>query len=400
MFKPKNLPATPFLVAILTLMAAFGPLSIDLYLPAFLKMEISLNASPTDIKRTLTTFLVGMCIGMMFYGSLSDKYGRRKLLLIGTFLYALTSIVAAYSHSVDQLIIARFFQAFGAGACIVVGRAIIRDVFKGKKVAVMMSVVQVILMIAPLAAPFIGVQLLKLFGSWRSLFWALAFFGGISFLSTLFFLPETYQIEEREEVSLWGTFANYFKILKKIDSLGAILACAFPSGYVFAYITGSSYLYQETYGLSEEMYSLLFGLNIVGVIASAFLNILLLRRFTTKALILFGLSWVFLASIYTLAFGNQSLLGYVTSIFLLMCVSGFISNNLVALIIELNYHQAGAAMALNTSSQFLIGAIVSLIVGYKQIFLVPTMAICGFLAFFSYLFLVLPQQKRSQKSVS
>src|SRR5699024_10467023 len=115
MIQPKALPAAHFLVAILTLMAAFGPLSIDLYLPAFLQIQEGLNADPSDVKRTLTTFLTGLCIGMMFYGSLSDKYGRRKLVLIGSVIYTTTSIISAFATSIEYLIYARFFQAIGAG---------------------------------------------------------------------------------------------------------------------------------------------------------------------------------------------------------------------------------------------------------------------------------------------
>ncbi|MDG9730442.1 multidrug effflux MFS transporter [Ignatzschineria sp. RMDPL8A] len=394
MIQPKALPAAHFLVAILTLMAAFGPLSIDLYLPAFLQIQEGLNADPSDVKRTLTTFLTGLCIGMMFYGSLSDKYGRRKLVLIGSVIYTATSIISAFATSIEYLIYARFFQAIGAGACMVVGRAIIRDVFSGKKVAMMMSVVQVILMIAPLAAPFIGVQVLKLFDSWRALFWLLAFFGIITFLSTLFFLPETYKKEDRQEVSILGTFYNYIRILKKPDSLGSILGCALPSGFVFAYITGSPHLYQQTYGVSEQTFSLLFGINIIGVIISALLNIVLLRRFSVNSLIMFGLSWMAVAGVITFFFADYSLISFLISIFLLMCVSGFVGNNLASKIIELNYHQAGAAMALNSASQFMIGSIASFIVGHNQALMVPVMAFCGISALFAYLFLVVFYQKR------
>lgn len=387
---PQQLPPTPLLIGLLSLMAAFAPLSIDLYLPAFLQIQEGLGATDAKVKQTLTAFLIGLCVGMMFYGSLSDKYGRRNLILIGAVIYTVTSIVGAFATNVDQLLYARFIQAVGAGACMVVGRAIIRDVFTGKEVAVMMSVVQVILMIAPLLAPLLGVAMLYLFGSWRALFIVLAFFGAVVFFSTLFFIPETYKKEDRPEVSIAGTFYNYIRILMKPRSLGAILGCALPSGFVFAYVTGASHLYQEQYGISELGFSLFFGLNIVGVISSAILNILFLRRYSVNGLIMFGLIWMAIAGVLTLFIAHTSLPAFFISTFALMCVSGFVGNNLVSKIIEMNYHMAGAAMALNSASQFLIGAIASFIVTHNQSAMTLVMGLCGVLALFFYLALYQP----------
>lgn len=384
LFTPKKLPNAPLLVIIITLMGAFAPMSIDLYLPAFLQIQEGLNTTDAEVKKTLTLFLVGLCVGMMFYGPLSDKYGRRNIILIGATIYSLTSIASTFISNIEGLQALRLVQAIGAGACMVVGRAVIRDVFKGKQVAVMMSVVQVIMMIAPLLAPLVGVMLLYLFDSWRALFWALTFFGSMAFFLTFFFLPETYKKEERPKITIGDTFYNYFLILKDRRSLGAMLGCALPSGITFAYVTGSSYLYQAKYGLTEFEFSILFGLNIVGVIVSALLNIVCLRRFNVLTLIIFGLGWMSLSGVVMLFIGGQSLIGFFASTFLLMCVSGFIGNNIVSQIIELNYNRAGAAMALNSSTQFFVGAIASLIVTHHQEMLVPVMGISGILAVIAY----------------
>ena len=383
-FTPKKLPNAPLLVIIITLMGAFAPMSIDLYLPAFLQIQEGFSTTDAEVKKTLTLFLAGLCIGMMFYGPLSDKYGRRNIILIGATIYSLTSIAGTFISNIEGLQALRLIQAIGAGACMVVGRAVIRDVFKGKQVAVMMSVVQVIMMIAPLLAPLVGVMLLYVFESWRALFWALTFFGSMAFFLTFFFLPETYKKEERPKISIGETFYNYFLILKDRRSLGAMLGCALPSGITFAYVTGSSYLYQAKYGLTEFEFSILFGLNIVGVIVSALLNIICLRRFNVLTLIIFGLCWMSLSGIVMLVIGGQSLIGFFISTFLLMCVSGFIGNNIVSQIIELNYDRAGAAMALNSSTQFFVGAIASLLVTHYQELLVPVMGISGILAVIAY----------------
>lgn len=401
-FTPKKLPNTPLLIIIITLMGAFAPMSIDLYLPAFLQIEEGLNTTDAEVKKTLTLFLAGLCIGMMFYGPLSDKYGRRHIILIGAVIYSLTSIASTFISYIEGLQVLRLIQAIGAGACMVVGRAVIRDVFKGKQVAVMMSVVQVIMMIAPLLAPLVGVVLLYLFESWRALFWALTFFGSMAFFLTFFFLPETYHKEERPQITVSDTFYNYWLILKDRRSLGAMLGCAFPSGITFAYVTGSSYLYQGTYGLTEFQFSILFGLNIVGVIMSALLNIVCLRRFHVSTLIIFGLCWMSVSGIIMLLIGGESLIGFFIATFLLMCVSGFIGNNIVAQIIELNYNRAGAAMALNSSTQFFVGAIASYIVTHYQAMLVPVMGISGIIAVIAYASLYQPwketkRQKDRQK---
>src|SRR5699024_5357856 len=121
----------PLLVIIITLMGAFAPMSIDLYLPAFLQIQEGLGTTDSEVKKTLTLFLVGLCVGMMFYGPLSDKYGRRNIILIGATIYSLTSIASTFIANIGGLQALRLVQAIGAGACMVVGRAVIRDVFKG-----------------------------------------------------------------------------------------------------------------------------------------------------------------------------------------------------------------------------------------------------------------------------
>ncbi len=389
-YTPTKLPSVPLLVIIITLMGAFGPISIDLYLPAFLQIQEGLATTDAEVKKTLTFFLIGLCIGMMFYGPLSDKYGRRNIILLGAIIYSLTSIGSTLISYVESLQLLRLLQAIGAGACMVVGRAVIRDVFKGKQVAVMMSVIQVIMMIAPLLAPLVGVLVLKFFDNWRALFWVLTFFGSLAFLLTFFFLPETYKKGERPEITIKATFYNYYLILKDRRSLGAMLGCALPAGMVFAYVTGSSYLYQGTYGLSEFQFSLLFGLNIVGIIISAFLNIVLLRHFTISTLAIFGLIWISLAGILMLLIGDYSLWGFFFSTFMLMCVSGFIGNNIISQIIELNYDRAGAAMALNSATQFFVGAVASSIVMQYQSMLTIVMGVSGLLGAIAYFFLFQP----------
>lgn len=397
LYVPKKLPNVPLLVIIVTLMGAFAPLSIDLYLPAFLQIQEGLSTTDAEVKKTLTLFLAGLCIGMMFYGPLSDKYGRRNIILIGAVIYSVTSIFSTFIANIEGLQTLRLIQAIGAGACMVVGRAVIRDVFKGKQVAVMMSVVQVIMMIAPLLAPIIGVAVLYIFESWRALFWVLTFFGSMAFFLTFFFLPETYKEEDRPEITIAQTFKNYLLIIQDRRSLGAMLGCALPAGIVFAYVTGSSYLYQDQYGLTEFHFSILFGLNIVGVILSALLNIYLLRRFSVIGMIIFGLIWISVAGIVMLVFGDDSLVGFFLSTFLLMCVSGFIGNNIVSQIIELNYNRAGAAMALNSATQFFVGAIASYIVTHHQSLLTVVMGISGMLGAVAYFVLYQPWKEVSKK---
>ncbi len=400
LYTPKKLPNVPLLVIIITLMGAFAPMSIDLYLPAFLQIQEGLATSDAEVKKTLTLFLAGLCIGMMFYGPLSDKYGRRHIILIGAVIYSVTSIVSTFVSTIEGLQFLRLVQAIGAGACMVVGRAVIRDVFKGKEVAVMMSVVQVIMMIAPLLAPLIGVGVLYFFESWRALFWVLTFFGSMVLFLTFFFLPETYKKEERPDVTIRETFYNYLLILKDRRSLGAMLGVALPSGVVFAYVTGSSYLYQEQYGLTEFQFSLLFGLNIIGVIVSALLNIACLKRFTVIGLILFGLIWISIAGIFMLLFGDKSLIGFFSTTFLLMCVSGFIGNNIISQVIELNYNRAGAAMALNSALQFFVGAIASYIVTHNQGLLTIVMGLSGILGAIAYFALYQPWREVKKTTTS
>ncbi|WP_026421319.1 Bcr/CflA family efflux MFS transporter [Actinokineospora inagensis] len=352
------------LALILGGLSAFGPLSIDMYLPAFPALATGLHTGPAQVQLTLTTFMIGLAVGQVVAGPLSDARGRRGPLLVGLALYVVSSLVCAIAPSVYALIVLRFAQGVAAAAGVVIARAAVRDLFTGQAMARFFSALMLVNGLGPLLAPLIGAQLLR-WTSWVGIFVVLSAFGTLLLAATLLWLPETLPREFRGEAHLGRTLRTYARIGTDRTFVAYAVSAGFVLASMFAYIAGSSFVLQDIHGLSPQQYSLVFGGNALGIMLASQLNSLLLRRFTPRGLLIAGLVAGAVGGVGVLVsvLGDLPLVFLLITLFVSVACVGMISPNSTALALADHARDAGAASALIGVLQFVIGAVASPLVG-------------------------------------
>ena len=378
--------APRWLIPLLGSLVAFGPLSIDMYLPALPQMGAALNATQGQMQYTLGAFFAGFCIGMLFYGPLSDLLGRRKMLLSGLAIFAVASLLCAQATSANALISFRTLQAFGSGAAIVMARAIARDVYPTNALPKVLSLMTLVTMIAPLLAPLLGGFLL-LHAQWQAIFYLLAVVGFISVAVIFVLLPETLPHEPSHKKWVSLAFHNYAQVLTDKEAISIIGTMAFSFAGMFAFISGSPFVYIRYFGVSEQHYGLLFGCNILGMIAMLLMNVKLLKVYSlTRILgIQSGIQLIF--GLLLLLFHQQSLPIVVILVVMFLSMVNAIGTNSLSLLLQHREKIAGSASALAISIQFALAAIASVAVSFLQdgspFAMALVMAICAGLSFTS-----------------
>lgn len=351
------------LIVLLAALVAFGPLSIDMYLPSLPLIASDLQASQADIQLTISAFLVGLFFGMLFYGPLSDKFGRRKLLLGGITLYLVASIGCFLASSAETLILARFLQALGAAAASVLARAIVRDLFPINEAARVLSLMHLVTMIATLIAPLVGGYLILLAG-WRSLFIVLFVFAAIILLATSLKIPETHHGSSRG-TSIAAVFKAYLQILLQPVAVGYILCMSLTFAGMFAYITASPFVYIDYFGVSPQTYAWLFSLNIGGIILLVSLNARYVGRFGTQRLLVIGAGLAATSGLLLLFSGFTGVGGLPLIVIALLgfvSVTGVLGANCMASLLACFPERAGAAAGIAIAIQFGLGALASFLV--------------------------------------
>ncbi|MFN3770747.1 MAG: Bcr/CflA family multidrug efflux MFS transporter [Ectopseudomonas guguanensis] len=352
------------LIVLLAALTAFGPLSIDLYLPSLPLIAADLGAQEASIQLTLSVFLGGLCLGMLLYGPLSDRFGRRPLLLFGITLYVLASLGCALASSAEYLVLFRFLQAMGGAAAAVLARAVVRDLFPLTAAARVFSLMHLVTMLATLVAPLLGSYLMLLAG-WRSLFLLLLAFASVCLTLVAFYLPESHPPQQRG-ASLGQVFRAYGHMLRAPVALGFILCMGLSFAGMFAFITASPFVYIEYFGVSPQHYGGLFALNIAGVIVTTLLNARLVSRFGAQRMLKGGTAIVASAGMALALVGGLGLGGLpavVICILLYVSVTGLIGANCLASLLSHFPQQAGAAAGLAVSLQFGLGMVFSGLVG-------------------------------------
>lgn len=349
---------------ILGSLSAFGPLSIDMYLPALPVLTGDLHTVPSLAQFSLTACLLGLAFGQLVSGSQSDVRGRRIPLLIGLALYALSSLLCALSPSIWGLIGLRFIQGFAGSAGIAISRAVVRDLYSGPDMIKFFALLMLVNGVAPIMAPILGGQLLK-FTSWRGVFLVLALVGVVMLLAVFFALPETLPSERRSQGGLRNTLATFAKLAGD----RVFMAYAIPQGLVmaamFAYIAGSPFVLQRIYGVSPQTYSLFFAINGIGIIIAGQVTSRLASRIAGTKLFLGGLSIAAIGGIGLLAMilGGAGLIGILLPLFVVVSSVGVVSTAGSSLAMENYGHSAGSASALLGLFSFVIGALVAPLVG-------------------------------------
>lgn len=351
------------LIVLLAAMQAFGPLSIDLYLPGLPAIAQDLGSPESDIQLTISVFLVGFFIGMLLYGPLSDKFGRRPLLLGGMILYVIASLGCVFAESSAQLIGLRLVQALGGAAAAVLGRAIVRDLFPVNEAARVLSLMHLVTMIATLIAPLLGGYLLLLLG-WRSLFVTLMLFAATTLAFTVWKIPETHP-NPTLDASVLSVFAAYLRMARQRVAIGYVLCMALVFAGMFTYITASPFVYVSYFGLEPQLYAWLFSLNIAGVILFVTLNAHFVKRVGTQPLLYAGAGCAALSGMLLMIGGIFEVGGLpliVVGLFGFIGVTGVLGSNCMASLLSYYPQQAGAAAGLGVAAQFGLGALASMLV--------------------------------------
>lgn len=349
---------------ILGALSAFGPLSIDLYLPALPSLQSHFHAAADSVQLTLTACLVGLAAGQALAGPLSDSLGRRKPLLIGVAAYALASLLCAFAPSVGALTAGRLIQGFAGAAGIVIARAVVRDLYSGTAMVRFFSALMLVNGLAPVLAPIVGGQLLKV-TVWQGLFGVLAAIGAVLLAAVFFGLPESLPASARRAASLGDTLRTFRRLAADRRFVGYALAAGLSFAAMFAYISGSPFVVEQVYRLSPQEFSFMFGANALGLILLGQLNGRLVGRVRTIVLLRAGLVQCAAGGTTLLVVTLLELGFWPTAACLWFVVAsiGLVTPNATALALADHGDNAGTASAFLGVTQFLIGGVVAPLTG-------------------------------------
>lgn len=349
-------------------LSALPALSMDMYLPALPRVGEDLRSPAVTVQLTLTACLLGLALGQLVVGPMSDRWGRRRPLLAGMVLYVLATAVCAFAPTTELLIGFRLLQGLSGAAGIVIARAIVRDLYDGIAMARFFSTLMLISGVAPIVAPLIGGQVLRI-TDWRGVFVVLTVVGLLLTVVVWRGLPETLAPAERHVGGLGATLRAMRGLLADRAFTGYMLTGGFAFAALFAYVSASSFVIQEIYGASPQTYSLLFGLNSVGLVALGQVNgKILVGRVSMDKVTGVGLAVITAASAVLVALtsgwlGPVGLLPVAASLFVLMAAMSLVLPNTNTLALMRTRHAAGSASALLGTSSFLVGAIAPPLVG-------------------------------------
>ncbi len=345
-------------------LAAMGPLTIDMYLPSFPTIVAAFDTTASFVQVSLTATLLGIGLGQLLLGPMSDVHGRKKPLLISLIAYFVASALCAFSPSIEFFIAARFFQGFAASAGIVISRAIVRDVYSGRELTKFFALLMLINNLAPILAPIFGGGVLA-FTDWTGIFLTLSVIGFLLFVIILWRMDETLPKEKRVPSNISTTIKNFLSLLNNREFMGSALAQGFIMAGIFAYVAGTPFVYQNIYGVSPQTFSLLFGMNGFGLILGTqtvgrLTGVLTERQFLEIGLLMSISAGTFLLGAVLF---NGPLLTLIIPIFVFVASIGVISTASFSLAMESQGHIAGSASALLGLLPFMLGSITAPLVG-------------------------------------
>ncbi len=353
-----------WIAAVLGSLCAFGPLSIDMYLPALLNLAVDLQTTTSLAQLSLTACLLGLALGQIVVGPISDARGRRRPLLLALIIYVLASILCALAPTITILVLSRFIQGVGGAAGIVIARAVVRDLYAGTELTKFFSLLMLVNGAAPILAPIAGGQLMKVV-PWEGVFIVLCAIGLVMFLVVWFGLPETLHIDRRSTGKLKDTLITYRTLLTTRSFMGYAWSQGLVMAAMFGYIAGSPFVLQELYGVSPQGFSLVFAMNGVGIILAAQITGRLVGRISETRLLLTGLTMAAIAGITLLSaiVSGSGLVFVVIPLFFVVSSVGVVSTTSFSLAMQNQAKSAGSAAGLLGLLPFIFGAIVAPLVG-------------------------------------
>lgn len=355
----KDKPFPTLWVLIMGVIIAIGPLAIDMYLPALPSMAEEFGVSTTSVARSVPAYFIGLVFGQLFYGPFSDRVGRVKPMYIGMAIFIVASVICAMTTNEWVLFVARTMQALGACVTGVVTRAAIRDTLSPVQSARAFSLMMLVMGVAPILAPTLGAAILQV-ADWHTLFWFLAAYGVLVVILTKLFLKETLAPENRNTRPMSETFIGYVDLLKDKTFVVPAVAAGLLQGSFFIYLSISSVLFMENYGLSERAFAIAFGANAFGFIALTQVNQFLTQKFRLVKLLRFGALIQVVSALCLLLlglmFGGQASFVLVfLAIFCCIAGLGFTQPNAGAIALAFQKKRAGMAAAMQGALQFSVG---------------------------------------------
>jgi DHA1 family bicyclomycin/chloramphenicol resistance-like MFS transporter len=354
------------LILLLGTLTTLSPLTTDLYLPAFPAVGRDLHAGAPAVQLTLTAYLVGVAVGQLVAGPISDAVGRRTPMRLGLAAYVATTVLAAVAPSAGTLIAVRFVEGGVAAAGMVVTLAVVRDLFDGVEVSRFLSRLMMITGFVPILAPFVGGQLLRV-TDWRGLFWILAAAGALLLAALSAWLPETLTPALRRRGSLGDTVRTYGRLARDRRFVGLALTGALSFGSLLVYISVVPFVFEGEYGLSEQRFGLVFGVNSLCLVGAGQLSGRLVgRRYSPDQLLRVALPIMATGALLLVpvtATRSLGLAGLLLPVWLLLFGLGFVTPNTTALALADHPDAAGTASAFLGSTQFVLGAVLAPVAG-------------------------------------
>ncbi|GLS90561.1 Bcr/CflA family drug resistance efflux transporter [Psychromonas marina] len=353
------------LIVILGAISALTPFAIDMYLPAMPSIAKEFSVSAGDIQITLTAYMAGFALGQLLHGPLADSFGRRPVLLTGTLLFTLASILSALAPSIELLTWTRVAQGFAGAAAAVVIQAIVRDMFEKEEFARTMSFIVLVMTLAPLIAPLLGGYMAVWFG-WRSIFWLIALIALLVIAAIVIKIPETLAVEKRQPFRVRSVLYNYRSIVKSADAMLLILTGALSFSGMFAFLTAGSFVYVELHGVPIEHVGYLFGLNVVSMMVMTVVNGRLVRLKGSQWMLSLGLSIQLVAGVLLLTgqLFDLGLWGVVIPIMLYTSSISTVGSNSMAILLSDYPSIAGTASSLAGTLRFGLGGVAAAIIAF------------------------------------
>lgn len=355
-----NSLALTFILAALT---AFAPLSTDMYLASFSSLAETFSADEGKVQLSLSVFFFGLSVGQLIYGPLVDRFGRKPPLIAGLVIFTLASAAIVVVPTVDGFIVLRLCQALGGCAGMVVSRAIVADLFDERGSARFLSQMMLVQGMAPIVAPLLGGYILAV-APWEAIFVVLTLFGVGCLLATLRGLPETLPPERRHAVGLGGIARAFGEVIANRDFMAPALSGAFAAACIFAFITGSPFVYMHLHGVSQQHYGWLFGLNAGGMIAASQINRLLLRWFSARRVMAGALAFNVAMGVVLVTVAAEAPLPLLVALLMLCLSTGpLIGANSTAIAMSHAAAHRGTASSVLGVMQFAVASLASASVG-------------------------------------
>lgn len=359
--KSKNFTYTVFLVVFLGLLSAFAPFVTDMYLPTLPALETEFNTSVSMIQLGLTTSMIGLAMGQVFFGPISDRCGRRPILVVSLLLFCVATILCVLSAEIEMFLAMRLLQGLGASGGIVLSRSVATDIYSGRELAKMMAIIGAVNGVAPVTAPVIGGVVASVSG-WQGIFVVLCGIGLLLLAMTIRF-RESLSSEKKSTAPMMAMFKNYGKLLTNREFMGYVLAFAFSQGVLFSYIAAAPFIVQHDFGFSELIFSLIFGINAIGIgIGSA----ASMKFSSMRSASFFGAMgmWISALTMLLLNIFVRNFWCYELTTWVMLFAMGFIFTGATTIAMEKGRQYIGVASATIGASGFLIGGLVSPLVGF------------------------------------